>query len=134
MTIKVLNDVALIASGITKAQYDAVKKHKPEALKLINSETKTEEYVVLFADDANSGSINEHGAVFDTTTDDGKLALTINIHRLGNTASKRAKRFAEDMGFAIYKLTAIEEQIRNATESIQTVVDSVKDSIVVYAE
>jgi hypothetical protein len=75
MKITIAGNAGIVKTTITSADFEAVKKGNPSALKI--TEEKTELFYIGYSQ--NGGAINSFGIIFNGTSEDGSLSVTIGI-------------------------------------------------------
>ena len=118
MKIKVIQDAVIFVSGITAEQFGKAKRFIPKALTLTNK-VNDKEVPVCGIDYAEEGSVNKNGIIFDSTTDSGKLCITL-IGSEGMdphlSAAEKVRAVAEKYSALILKVNELEAQIICALE------------------
>ena len=124
--ITIAGNSYVITSAVSMADMEAVKKYRPTALAITDSETKE----TIFKVGVGSSSISEYGISFGgVTNDDEKLATaTLSIP----SDVKDAKEYVLDRaGMAIANLNKIETGIAEALVEIRTERDAITANITV---
>jgi hypothetical protein len=114
----------VVTSRVPMADLELVRKHRPNALKIVDEETKEE----LFAVGIGSSSLSNYGIGFNGVTNDDKKLATVTMPIPADTED--AKEFvAEKVGVAVVSLNRIEEGIGKVLEEIRGEHKKVTDSI-----
>ena len=119
---------AIVVSSIaTPEELRTIKKYRPDALKLVDKETKNVQYLVSIA--GGLGELNGNGAIFGQHADgEGKATITIGAP---DDVSDVRDWAIEHLGSALLKLNKVEEQFTEQLESIAADRAAVEASIVV---
>ena len=113
MKIKIVQDAVIFITDITAEQFGKAKKFIPKALTL-TEKVDGKDRPVCGMDYANEGSVNNNGIIFDSTTDSGKLCITLvgtegcDPHL---TAEEKTRVVAERHSSLILKMNELEAQV-----------------------
>jgi hypothetical protein len=124
--ITIVGGCYVIASRVSMADLELVKKHRPKALKITDEETKE----TLFAISTGGNSVTDYGINFSgVTNDDDKLAaVTMPIPADVENATEYV---ADKAGTAVINLNRIEAVIGEVLEDIRAERRMVTDNITV---
>jgi len=114
----------VITSAVSQADLEMVKKYRPSALTIVESETNE----TLFKVGTGYNSLSDYGISFGgVSNDDAKLATaTLSIP----SDVENAKEYVLDKaGLAIACLIKIEEGVADALEDIRTELDTIAQNI-----
>lgn len=124
----VIGGAIILSSDATPDQIKTLTKYRPNALKLVNKESKDVEYVVAMSE-SGLGSINNNGAVFSAhTNNDGKATITIGIP--DNVDDGKAW-FVDTLGKAMLNLQKVEAQFDAELESVLADREAVESAVTV---
>jgi len=113
--------------------YKKVAKFAPEALKLVNPETKEVEFGMSYTKE-NCGNISDYGVSFDTKTRGQKLAVALGRTGLVDMSVEDVKtKLAEENYKVLINLGKVETQVTAALADVDATVAIVEDSITVEA-
>lgn len=113
MKVKIIQDAVIFITDITAEQFGKAKKFIPKALTL-TEKVDGKDVPVCGMGYANEGSVNNNGIIFDSTTDSGKLCITLvgtegcDPHL---TAAEKQRAVAERHSALILKMNVLEAQI-----------------------
>ena len=103
----------VIASDVTMADLEAVKKYRPSALALVNEETKE----AYFKVGIGSNSLSDHGISFGGISNDEDKVATATLYIPADVED--AKEYVLDKaGVAIANLNKVEKGIAAVLEEI----------------
>lgn len=113
MKVKIIQDAVIFITDITVEQFGKAKHFIPKALTLVEK-VDGKDVPVCGMDYAHEGSVNNNGIIFDSSTDSGKLCITLvgtegcDPHL---TAAEKQRAVAERHSGLILKMNALEAQI-----------------------
>lgn len=116
----------VITSEVSMADLELVKKHRPKALKIVDEETKEEQFAIGIG----SNSINEYGISFGGVSNDEKKLATVTMP-IPLEVEDAKEYVAEKAGTAVVNLNRIEAVIGEALEDIRVEHQKVRDNITV---
>lgn len=121
MKVKVVQDSVIFISELTMLELEKAMKFASESTMLYkkSEDGKKKEPVCAIAY-ADEGSVTEHGIVFDSTTDEGKLCTTILCGEGTAPHCKSVDKKAcisEQFSGLILNMNALEKQIKDALEA-----------------
>lgn len=111
--IKIVGDAAVVTSTILLEDLKTLKKYKPNALKLINSETKEEIFSAAIGDKA---SFSKYGIVFTGADGEGKATATLTLPT-GMTDEKKIEYVKDTYGYGLLNLKSLEDQIKSVMDT-----------------
>ncbi len=123
-TITIAGGCFVVTSGVSMADLELVKKHRPKALKIVDEETKEE----LFAVGLGGNSLNDFGVSFNGVSNDDRKLATVTLPIPADTEDVQAF-VAEKAGVAVVNLNRIEDGIDEVLEEIRAEHKKVTDSI-----
>lgn len=126
----VMGNACVITSSVDLADYELVKKYRPEALVLYKGEGSDKEPVYAVGlTKVSAGSMNSQGATFGPTASaEGKATITLLI----DPDEDDVKQMLEDkIGAGLLKLGQIEDSIAAIVEDIHAEQASVRERITV---
>jgi hypothetical protein len=120
----------VITSDVAMADLETVKKYRPNALAIIDEETKEATFKVGFGE---RSSVSDHGISFSGVTNDGKKLATATLPIPADALEDGdAKDYILDKaGLALANLNKVEEGIADALEEIKTERDTIAENITV---
>lgn len=125
MKITVAGEAFAVKSNIKKEDFDLVKKHKPEELKIIDKDGN-EVFTVNYSE--GRPSIESFGITFSSVSRDDDKSLTLTGTIPQGTAD--AKEYITDkIGICYENLTTIEGRMTEAVKGIKEARKKIKDSI-----
>lgn len=127
--VKIVGGACVIESGETLENLKLLKKYRPNALKLFSNEGGKKEEVFAVGITGGTGSLNEFGVSFgSTTTEDGKATVTMMIPE----GVAEPKKWAEDrIGVAILHLNKVEDGFADAIADVTSEKAAVSAAITV---
>ena len=126
VTVTSSGNAMVVTSGVTLEQLKQVERFRPDALRVIDGETKDELFVVCTTD-TGSGELSSYGACFGTRTDsEGKATITIE---LPDEAANVREYIADTYGSALLYLKKLEENIDAQLEGINADITAINDAI-----
>lgn len=131
MKIKIVQDSIVFVSGLTKAQLAEASKFAPKSLTLVETIDK-EEVPVCTVSYADEGGVSKYGVIFDSTTDEGFMCLTLVAsqgHDPHVSAEDKVKCVSEEYAGLIIKMNALEEQILATLSAKAEEIEQAKDSV-----
>lgn len=129
MKITNVNDITILTSDITKAAYDRISKHAPQALQLLN-EDREPIFRVCYG---KGGDISKYGIAFDGVDEQGKMFVSFSTPDIKGTAQERQKALLEQFGTAIAKAKLVEANVAEATVAVDQLLNSMASDITVLA-
>ena len=115
----------VITSDVAMADLEAVKKHRPSALTLVDEETKEPYFKVGIG---GSSAANDHGIGFGGVTNDEEKLATATLPIPSDVED--AKEYVLDKaGLAIANLNKVEEGIADALDEIRAERDAIAENI-----
>ena len=117
----------VVASDVTMADLEMVKKYRPSALELVDPETKK----AYFKVGIGSNSLSDYGVSFGGVSNCEKKVATATLSIPPNTDD--AKEYVLDKaGLALSNLKKIEAGIAAALEEIKAERNAISENIVVH--
>ena len=117
-------------SDITGKAFNRASAYKPGSTTLRDDKGKLL-FTALSQDNAESGSINNNGIIFNGTTGEDKLFCSICLGGADIPADKKKADIAEAYGPALAKLKVLEAQIAEVNVGMDGVIGSVEDAITI---
>lgn len=110
-----VQDSIIFRSAITYDELLKIKRFVPEALTLHRDENGKKGAAIFAFGYGDVGSVSENGVIFNSTTDDGNLVVTVN--KIEGTdehmsSDDKYKAVAEQYANVILRAQALEEQIK----------------------
>ena len=124
--IKVAGNVYVVESKFTKGELEAVRKYRPNLLKLFDEE-KRPVFAVGYGDRAEIGAL---GVQFNEETRGEKAVACLTMPLPKGTGSAQ-DLVVEAVGVAILKLNEVEENIAKALEEIKEEKEKVAEAVTV---
>lgn len=114
--IKVMGDAAILTSAIAASVLKDLKKYKPQALKLIDAETKDELFAVCILEGGNA-SASKFGVTYTSSDAEGKATATFTIP--SNLSAEAKQKYVKDtFGQVILNINKIESAIQDAAADL----------------
>ena len=136
MTIKVVQDSIIFIAGLTMEELNKAMKFAPESTMLYAKNEDGKKEPVCGIAYADEGSVSERGVVFDSTTDDGKLCLTILCGE-GNLPHCKIEDkkacITEKFSALILNMNKLEDQIKKALEAKKEEIEKASASVEVIS-
>jgi hypothetical protein len=129
--IKILGAAAVVTSGITVKVLTTLKKFKPDALKLVDPETKETKFAVGMG---KNGSFSNFGIVFDGKSADDKAQLTLQIPADITDDVKKKEYVQDNYGYGLLALNNLEAQIIDVMAETETDFAQMADGIQVVTD
>jgi hypothetical protein len=124
--ITIAGNSYVIASDISMADLEAVKKYRPSALALADEETKE----TYFKVGIGSNSLSDHGISFGSVSNCEEKVAAATLPIPADTED--AKEYVLDKaGLAIVNLKKIEKGVAAALEDIRKERDAIAESIII---
>jgi len=130
MNVKLVLEDLVFISSINATDFAKAKKFCPEVLKLKHRDVESGKSNEVFMFDTTkdgSGSVEPFGIVFDTTTEDGYLAITL-IGRGGipnnTTQADKLKAAIEQFAKPVMLAGELEKQIAEALAAHNEMIDT----------
>lgn len=111
--IKIVGDAAVVTSAVLLEDLKTLKKFKPNALKLIDSESKEEIFSTAIGDKA---SFSKFGIVFTSADGEGKATATLTLP-IGMTNEKKIEYVKDTYGYGLLNLKTLEDQIKSIMDT-----------------
>lgn len=127
--IIIAGDAVVVTSAFKLEDLKTIQKYRPKALALMGGEEGKEPVFTVYAADADSGSINEYGAVFAAETRDKLATLTMVMH--GVEADKAEEYVADKIGGAVMNLNKLEATLGDVLAEIAEEKKAVLESITI---
>lgn len=126
--LNAVGDMIVITADIKDSDFDAVKKHAPDALTLRNEEGN-----VYFAVDRGNANVSKYGICFSSRNQDGNIFMTTSNVVVGfhEDVNEERKIIEEEFAVTLANLIKVEEQVNAALGEIQRTINQVADSITV---
>jgi hypothetical protein len=122
--ITIAGNSYVIASDVSMADLEAVKKYRPSALTLADEETKE----VYFKVGVGSNSLSDHGISFGGVSNDEEKVATATLPIPADVED--AKEYVLDKaGLAIANLKKVEKGVAAALEDLRAERGAIADSI-----
>lgn len=118
MKVRIIDNVVVVISELTKDMVNKLVKHAPEALAIFDEE---ENEIFKVAMD-KVGGISKYGIAFDSETKSGKLCLTFK-------EKLTAEEVADKYAVALVNLKDVEENALNAYSSVSADLLEIVESI-----
>lgn len=126
MKVKVIENKMLIESGITIDDFDKVRRYAPEALVIVNEETKDEIFKVTRSGKSN---ITDYAAIFERSGD--KLVAWLDV--CGKPDDM--KEYIEEVyGMTLARIREVEVAVNHALKSVKDKIKTIEDSIEIVGE
>lgn len=125
MTVKIVGNVAVVQTAITKEGFERVQRWSPELLSLKDEKGSP---VFTLTVGEGSGSVSKYGATL-VPMPNGKLG--INLPTDGGAIDGIKTRFVEANGRFLTQLSKIEEAVKAASETLETQETALMSSITV---
>lgn len=123
--LTLLGDALQIKSSITEDILEKVKRFSPKTLKLIDENGNE-----IFAIDKGNASTSPHGILFPSADPEGRLFTTILCPDLEHKSYYDDKEaIKRNFSVMLYNLRKVEDQIRDALETVIMIERDVEDSI-----
>jgi hypothetical protein len=114
----------VVASDVSMADLEAVKKYRPSALTLADEETKE----TYFKVGIGANSLTDHGISFGGVSNDEEKVATATLPIPSDVED--AKEYVLDKaGFAIVNLRKVEKNVAAALEEIKAERNAIAESI-----
>jgi hypothetical protein len=121
---------ATIVSTLTLDQIKLCEKHRPNALKLFDPESK--EVLFAVASSKGSGSVSKYGVSFGNTAPD-ESGLAVLSFPIPEGAAKPTEKVADYLGVSILNLNKVEAAFAAAAEEIKKEKAEIAAAITVVA-
>lgn len=115
--IKILGNAAVLTSTLKVEDINKLARFKPEALKIINKETKDEIFAISFGPKPSIGykpSITSHGVSFTDKTEDGYAQTTITLPTGFKDDKDKMEYVKNQYGYILLNLNKLEDQAQEA--------------------
>lgn len=115
--IKILGNAAVLTSTLKVEDINKLARFKPEALKIINKETKDEIFAISFGHKLSIGykpSITSHGVSFTDKTEDGYAQTTITLPSGFENDEDKIEYVKSQYGYILLNLNELEDQAQKA--------------------
>jgi hypothetical protein len=123
--IKICGDAAVLTSAVTVKDIKTLSKFKPNALKLIDPETKDELYAIGMG---STASLSKFGATF--TGEDARGCATATIALPIGIENEKKKEYTKDsFGYALLSLQKVEAQIVEVMATTRAEFENMDDAI-----
>jgi hypothetical protein len=129
--IKILGAAAVVTSVITTKVLGTLKKFKPDALKLIDPETKESKFA---AGTGKVGSFTNFGIVFDGKDTNDHAQLTLQIPADITEDAKKKEYVQDNYGYGLLALNNLEAQIIDVMAETETDFAQMADGIQVVTD
>lgn len=135
MKVKIIQDAVIFISDITAEQFGKAKRFIPGCLTL-TKKVNEKNVPICAMDYADEGSVNNNGIIYDSTTDSGKLCITLvgtegfDPHL---SAAEKQRVVAERHSGLIIKMNALEAQIVEALAEKESEIVAATEAITTVA-